>query len=363
MLGYNDLGMHCMNDDFSEIMVLPPFNTLHAQVIQRRAEEPRVVESGLTVEYEIPGNTTSVTKTNFWEHVSALLGVALPPDIGLTGNSLSGNMAPTGENDWAATGIPVTPLMDDFSLNPYPLAMIAVSRLGEVVATTEAVVPVSWEMSCNLCHDEPGITTATDILQDHDRLHGTDLESNKPVFCGGCHAQEPLGTTQGESLSRAMHHAHASRMAAIDADVACYACHPGFETQCLRGVHYSEGLTCEDCHGDMNAVASPTRRPWIDEPRCGSCHQREEFEFEQPGTLYRDSKGHGGVHCAACHGSPHAVAPTVVAADNAQAVALQGHAGTISKCTVCHTAYPGEPFEHEYDGDDEQDDKSFPTTM
>ncbi|TWT41916.1 hypothetical protein RAS1_30400 [Phycisphaerae bacterium RAS1] len=35
VFGYNDLGMHCMNAHFSEIMVLPPFNTLHAQVIRR----------------------------------------------------------------------------------------------------------------------------------------------------------------------------------------------------------------------------------------------------------------------------------------------------------------------------------------
>ncbi|MCB9865723.1 MAG: hypothetical protein H6816_03695 [Phycisphaerales bacterium] len=27
----NDLGMHCMNSDFSEMMVLPPFNTLHVR--------------------------------------------------------------------------------------------------------------------------------------------------------------------------------------------------------------------------------------------------------------------------------------------------------------------------------------------
>ena len=27
VLGYNDLGMHCMNQDFSEFMILPPFNT------------------------------------------------------------------------------------------------------------------------------------------------------------------------------------------------------------------------------------------------------------------------------------------------------------------------------------------------
>lgn len=27
----NDLGMHCMGPDFTELMVLPPFNNLHAR--------------------------------------------------------------------------------------------------------------------------------------------------------------------------------------------------------------------------------------------------------------------------------------------------------------------------------------------
>jgi len=35
VLGYNELGMHCMNEDFSEICILPPFNTLRAVVINR----------------------------------------------------------------------------------------------------------------------------------------------------------------------------------------------------------------------------------------------------------------------------------------------------------------------------------------
>ncbi len=37
VFGYNDLGMHCMNSDFSEIMVLPPFNTMHAQLLRAAA--------------------------------------------------------------------------------------------------------------------------------------------------------------------------------------------------------------------------------------------------------------------------------------------------------------------------------------
>lgn len=96
----------------------------------------------------------------------------------------------------------------------------------------------------------------------------------------------------------------------------------------------------------MDAVGSPARRPWIDEPRCSDCHSRPGFQFEEPGKLYRDSVGHGGVHCSACHGSPHAMGPAITETDNVQANLLQGHAGVINDCTVCHGASgpPGEFF-------------------
>jgi hypothetical protein len=115
----------------------------------------------------------------------------------------------------------------------------------------------------------------------------------------------------------------------------CYACHPGQRTKCLRDVMYwDDGISCIDCHGDLAALADPMREPWLDEPRCGSCHGARFAE--EPGTLYRNSKGHGGLFCETCHGSPHAIVPTIVEADNFQNIALQGHAGTLSECQVCH---------------------------
>lgn len=101
----------------------------------------------------------------------------------------------------------------------------------------------------------------------------------------------------------------------------------------------------------MAAVGNPKRSPWVQEPTCGSCHKkrRPEFDFEEPGKLYQDSRGHHGVHCAACHGSPHAIGPAVTAPDNVQAIEHQGFAGTIQKCTVCHTKQPNERFEHKFD--------------
>ncbi len=351
VLGWNDLGMHCMNQDFSMLMILPPYNTLHAQIL-RRGAEPEIVTGGLTVDYSIPGNTTSVTKTNFWDNVNGLLGVTLPPDEGLTGHGLSGEMTSliaSGRNDWNVTGIPITPLNDAMQLNPYALSRISVLEGVALVAETQAVVPVSWEISCDLCHASDAA-----ILSSHDSMHGTNLASATPVLCGTCHAQPELGLAgMGglPSLSSAMHTAHEPRMGMAGLDVDCYACHPGQMTKCLRDVHFSAGITCAGCHGDMIAVGNPARQPWADEPRCGDCHNAAGHEYEQADTLYRDSMGHNGVHCAACHGSPHAIQETVVPADNVQALALQSHAGVIDSCAVCHTSTPGDPFNHTLGGD------------
>lgn len=350
VLGYNDLGMHCMNEDFSEICILPPYNTLKATVI-RRAEDPRIIKSGAGVTYEIPGNTRSADKTNFWTYAPALFGVNLAPNIGLAGFGMRGVMVAQTDGDWGAIGIPVTPIRDTGKPDSYPLATIRATSGGRA-GSTQAVVPVSWEITCNACHNTPGISVATDILRAHDRMHGTTLEAQKPVLCAKCHADPALGTTGVagvSSMSRAMHNAHDTRMTGMEPVKKCYSCHPGPQTQCLRDVHKTNGMNCISCHGDMNAVANPNRRPWVDEPRCGSCHNVAGHEYEQPGKLYKDSIGHNGVKCIACHGSPHAITPTTNPRDNVQAIMYQGEAGTIRKCTVCHTKVPSDPFNHTRD--------------
>ena len=81
------------NVRLSEICILPPFNTLHAQVIAREAPRQRIVTDGVTVDFTIPGNTYSAGRTNFWDNATDMLGPWLPfelptnfgPNIGLTG--------------------------------------------------------------------------------------------------------------------------------------------------------------------------------------------------------------------------------------------------------------------------------------
>jgi len=154
---------------------------------------------------------------------------------------------------------------------------------------------------------------------------------------------------------------------------ACYTCHLGATTQCLRGAmgnaKNADGLLkmqCQSCHGTMSAVGSH-RDGWLDEPNCQSCHHdgvRETTAVTNllTGTLravvdnrfatnantpvagkslYRFSSGHGGMQCSACHGSTHAIYPSSQPEDNIQSMQIQGHAGTIiGECLSCHTTMP-----------------------
>jgi hypothetical protein len=88
---WSELGMHCMDGkDYSVFAVLPPYNTLHAQVIKRG--DPPVLATEVTVTYEATAdttgskNTSSSGKTNFWTYVQALFGANPAPDVGLTGS-------------------------------------------------------------------------------------------------------------------------------------------------------------------------------------------------------------------------------------------------------------------------------------
>src|SRR5689334_24691480 len=79
LLGWNDLGMHCSNKDFSKMAVLPPYNNVFAQLIlKQNGQLPQIVNTGYTVEYSIPGNTYSVGKTNFWTYAQVLFGLPSP---------------------------------------------------------------------------------------------------------------------------------------------------------------------------------------------------------------------------------------------------------------------------------------------
>lgn len=356
ILAMNDIGMHCIQPDYSAYMLLPPANTLKVQVVQKGTREARLVSSGIRVTYEIIDNTTSVNKTNFWKYAKDY-GFDVAPNVGITGNGLSGEFVLSADGKYyEAAAIPVTPYNDGSSqLNPYQLVHIQVldALTGAVLAeASNVVVPVSDEMDCGSCHGETD--TGLNILAEHDELSGTslvkDLQNGQRYKCGECHRDNALGLpgkADVPPLSQAMHSFHADKMEETSISPVCYSCHPGPATQCYRGQMAMEGISCgsDKCHGDMSNVAETQaegRQAWLDEPDCGECHG--EKYAANPGLLYRNSyllnapseEMSGLIQCESCHNNPHAEWVSEQPKDNLLPHSLLGYDSFIDKCTVCH---------------------------
>ena len=376
----------------------------------------------------------AVDKSNFWDtnpktgnsYVFDLFGLDPPPDEGLAfEQAMPGILNPYSANDpqpfnhfdagkrwFAADGVPILPIDDAGQLNAYPLMRVSASLpSGETVANLDVVLPVASEADCQNCHalgeigasdsnpnyefpDDPNDPNSVlqaakhNILALHDVLHNTRLMNATPVLCASCHysaaldlaGSGPSGTQLGRPRMSEVMHGHHGRLrdstgallfpADGTLEETCYQCHPGKVTKCLRGAMGGAGIDCVDCHGSMLAVGRSDREPWLDEPRCESCHTGDAIDnlgsirlpvawddsidiatpriarnkrfAENADTLYRNSLGHGGVACEGCHGSTHAIWPNALpnANDNVAANQLQGHSGSISECAVCHTSLP-----------------------
>lgn len=439
LVGWNNLGMHCMDSDYSVFSILPPYNTIHAQIVDPSGRLVRDA-TGIFVTYEAVAdptgsiNTTSRNKSNFWQYDAGLYGVSPPVDMGLAGKGMPGPGNPpqmmsydAAQDWWIAEGIPITPYDDAGRKNPYPMMRLAVrDRGGSLLAETRIVLPVSDEMSCTTCHASgsgdaakpaagwvndrnPDRDYRLNILRKHDDRQGASpvykdalaragydarglyatAAGGKPILCAKCHASNALPGTGIAGISPLTSTVHARHATVIDPRngltleasanrAACYSCHPGSTTRCLRGAMGSAvaadgslAIQCQSCHGTMSAVGSDQRQGWLDEPACQSCHtgtatrnsgqirytsallpdgsrrQAADATFgtnpNVPGpghSLYRFSYGHGGLACESCHGSTHAEYPALHPNDNLQSQALQGHSGTIAECATCHTTPP-----------------------
>lgn len=434
LLAWNDLGMHCFDGkDFSVFSILPPYNNLNAHLINYNLTDNKLVTSDVTLTYEALEhessiNTSSADKTNFWDYASKLFPGANPPnDVGLTGNKTPSTipqvMTYNETHKWfEADGIPILNYDDDTNnKNFYPMVkVVAKDSNGKVLATADVVLPVSDEMDCSKCHSSTSIlddakpiggwVNHADSLKDYKlnilRLHdenspisSADLAevnakgynynsslydtaiNGTPILCASCHSSNALATTGVGTIASLTSVIHSKHGEVLDPDTnsklnsstnrtACYSCHPGAETQCLRGAmgkatdsFGNQTMQCQSCHGNIDDVGNSSREGWLDQPNCQVCHQNgERYEnalvngslravldnkfATNPNTpslgksLYRFSTGHGDLQCSSCHGSTHAIYPTSHSADNILSNAVQGHSGTIAECTSCHTTVP-----------------------
>lgn len=349
VFAWNDLGMHCLNPTYDELVILPPYNNVQVQVI-KRGNPPEIITTGITAEFNLVNNTYSFGKRQyggFWTYFTDIFGSAPPDhDVGLTGTALYGNMIEKS-GYFIAEGIPVVPVDDANTWDPLQVIDVKIwDALGNMMANTQAAVPTSDEMNCAKCHSGGALSTFSNILKTHDEAEGTSLLDQKPVLCARCHGSPALGTTEpgtsGKYLSQAIHGSHAGKGA------GCYDCHPGASTQCSRSIAHM-GTTndgnCAACHGDLQQVASTIasgRVPWVTEPACVTCHNTTAG-VETNDVLYRNSTGHGNLYCSACHGSPHAMYPSREAKDNFQPKQYMGNPiKTIGSCGVCHENSRGE---------------------
>jgi hypothetical protein len=444
LLGWNNLGMHCMDSDFSIFAILPPYNTIHSQLIDGSGNLV-TTGTGITVTYESVTdpdgsiNKTSAGKTDFWQFVFPLFGVSLQPDVGLPVPGPNSYSMPGSSNipqamtfdpsaNWfSAYGIPITPYDDGMNKNSYPMVRLRATQGGTVLAGTDIVLPVSDEMDCRACHSsssgpaakpaagwvndpDPTRDYRLNILRLHDErqagdaafqsalttnqyhaagLYATAITSGVPILCAACHLSEALpgtGLTGIQALTRAVHNFHAhvidpTNSLSLDSSTnrsACYRCHPGSATRCLRGAMgkavAADGsmlMQCQGCHGSMSAVGASTRTGWLDEPNCQACHTgtavknsgqiRYTSVFDTSGnmrvaadrtfatnpdtpvpglSLYRFSTGHGGLKCEACHGSTHAEFPSSHRNDNIASIQHQNHVGMMVECDSCHGTMP-----------------------
>ncbi|MGB6219863.1 Ig-like domain-containing protein [Haloferula sp.] len=265
---WNDLGMHCMDEDFSIFAILPPFNTLNAQLVDKNGD--RVTpDGGVQLFYQSAidpdGSEThsSSSQSNFWEHAEELFGTQFADDTGLFGNRMPGpNNTPqamhwnSDHRWWTAEGIPIIPKDKWGDDQAYPLVRVtARDSSGKLLAETLVTAPVSSEMNCKTCHasgtnigarprngwvsesatpeSDPVRDFRMNILRLHDSkqvgnavytaalaefgYHADGLEASvradqKAVLCASCHGSNALGTNGGAGISpltQAMHAGHA----------------------------------------------------------------------------------------------------------------------------------------------------------
>ncbi len=414
VIATNDLGMHCVCMGFDTFVLLPPFNTLRAQLIQRGSDPVPVTDgSRFKVTYDIVQNTEASLKADpyyqSWVTNAPKLFPGFNPKAangnyqGLTGSQLRGEMTPDSQGAmWEVVGVPAYPDMSSNSTtaqkimtdplggpnrNPYLTASVkAYDRAtGALLAQTTTVVPAAFGGCCG-CHlnvaksygyanptprdsfnvmgmlhaqNSSHINIAT-IDPDHDGVPG-------PIRCSQCHLDPAMGESvapgyAGYAVSKytfsdVLHRWHAQNSVVLtnyDPNIAkdCYQCHPGNNVNCYRGAHTSETINghnvwCTDCHGDLNQRIAQGQmlQPWSDTtlPKCATCHSNTGegggYMEKRLFGKYLNSHGHYSekILCSSCHGEPHALNPSAMAADNTQNIALQGLANPIGKCSVCHT--------------------------
>ncbi|MDD2760440.1 MAG: IPT/TIG domain-containing protein [Methylomonas sp.] len=329
VLANNDLGMHCVDDDFSVFSILPPYNVINAQVIaQDSAGKPQLLpKDAVILRYSpIPDANNSINshskgKSNFWDMVpgsnktyaeslfganladgQGLKNLYMPADAPNSANTTFGWSEPLGL--FAAEGIPILPIDDTGAPNPYPMLRISAYDAKNPtleLAHTDVVVPVSDETTCSNCHatgkvaansqsvawsisPNLSVQSRTNVLLLHDQNQGTSLTNQQPVLCASCHYSPALdlagtgpgATQQGHKwMSQVMHDFHSDKMADVDGKTLYDNAAPvaGLDPS-LNGVPPADQQSCYQCHPGTETKC--LRGAMTASVTCQNCHGNME---------------------------------------------------------------------------------------
>lgn len=352
VLGWNNLGMHCMDNDYSVLSILPPYNTIHAQIVWGSSGTAHLVRTntGYAVSYAAVAdpsgtlNTTAVGKGNFWTYAPHLLGQSPGPDAGvdLSSAGYPQSFMPGAANTpqtmrfeaasvwFAAYGVPITPYDDQLRKNTYPMMRLAASNGNTRVASSDIVLPVSDEMDCRLCHGSGAGPAAAppagwtwdpnptrdyrlNILRLHDAarfqqmapqyasilaergfttngLYASVLKNGHPVFCAACHLSEAVPGTGHEGVPPLTEAIHSLHRGVTDPLTLQTLDAVGNRTSCYR-CHPGSETRC--LRGAMGTSVAPSGALAM---QCQSCHgaMANVGSTNRVGWLHEPT-------CQACH--------------------------------------------------------------
>jgi hypothetical protein len=249
VIAWNDLGMHCACPGAEYFTLLPPFNTVRAQVfLVGQQSAPTVVSSGVTVSYAMVENTDANLQSDLYfsnyiafspKLFSSFLDGTKPYTpvikgkvVSISGAGLAGDMKyDSTKMAWEVVGIPAFPAVTGTSADieadpidstrpkrdPYLTANITVKDTrGRVLATTSTVVPVAMG-GCCVCHldlaqangytrDPAGSFKYMGLL--HGKTSGIDFTyidpdgdgKPGPIRCSWCHWDPALGESAAPGL-------------------------------------------------------------------------------------------------------------------------------------------------------------------
>jgi hypothetical protein len=246
VVAWNDLGMHCACPTFAGFLLLPPFNTVRAQVLAYGTNDPVLITpsniGSMTVSYSMVENTDAILQADSyfsqWITYAPKMFPGFQPVVGgkvqgLAGNGLTGTMAyDSNLLDWKAVGIPAYPvttgdatkdvMIDPLggpNRDPYLTTNVYVKdATGKVLAQTSTVTPVAFGGCCS-CHLKLAAAngypqTPAGSFAYLGKMHGQNSSGidftyidpdgdgvGGPIRCSWCHWDPAMGESAAPGLA------------------------------------------------------------------------------------------------------------------------------------------------------------------